>query len=98
MKIGLSPLKVYEYGACGKPVVASRIKNLEFIEQNNIGKLVNPEDPKELAIAIKTMLGNPEEGKIMGMNARMLMEEKYNWDSIAQLIQIKIDDIINLHD
>ncbi len=98
MKIGLSPLKVYEYGACGKSVVASRIKNLEFIEQENIGKLVEPEDPKALAEGIKSMLANQEEAETMGQNARKLMETQYSWDCIAQRIQVQIDEIIDLHD
>ncbi len=96
MKIGLSPLKVYEYGACGKSVVASRIKNLEFIELENIGKLVEPESPKALAEGIKNMLANQEEAEVMGQNARKLMETKYSWDCIAQRIQIQIDGIIDL--
>ena len=97
MKIGLSPLKVYEYGACGKPVIASRIKNLEFIEQENIGRLVEPENPEALAEAIKSMLGNPEQARTMSQNARKLMEEQYNWDCIARRIQVQIDNIIDLH-
>ena len=96
MKIGLSPLKVYEYGACGKPVVASRIKNLEFIELEKIGRLVEPENPKALAESIKNMLANKKEAETMGLNARKLMETKYNWDCIAQRIQIQIDKIIDL--
>ena len=31
-KTGVSPLKIFEYMACGKPVIASRIEGLEFIE------------------------------------------------------------------
>lgn len=96
MKIGLSPLKIYEYGACGKSVVASRIKNLEFIEKENIGRLVEPENPKALAEGIKSMLANQEDAEAMGQNARKLMETKYSWECIAQRIQIKIDEIIDL--
>jgi glycosyltransferase involved in cell wall biosynthesis len=38
----LSPMKLFEYMACGKPVVASRIEGLKFIELEGAGCLVDP--------------------------------------------------------
>ena len=34
---GVSPIKVFEYMACGKPVICSRIEGLEFIEEEGVG-------------------------------------------------------------
>jgi len=56
LKSGHSPLKLYEYMACGKPVVASRISGFEILEQNNAGILVEPENPEKLAKAILKLL------------------------------------------
>ena len=41
IKSGFSPLKLYEYMACGKPVVASRLEGFEILEQQKAGILVN---------------------------------------------------------
>ena len=97
MDIGLSPLKVYEYAACGKPVIASRINNLEFIEKENIGMLVEPENPEALAKAIKDMLNSEKVTVTMGSNARKLMIGKHSWNIIASRIQEQIDKVIDLH-
>ena len=38
--IGLSPLKLYEYLACGKPVIASRIEGVsEVVEEGGCGSI-----------------------------------------------------------
>jgi glycosyltransferase involved in cell wall biosynthesis len=79
-KIGLSSLKLCEFLACGKPVVASRISGFEFIEENDCGYLVNPESPQELAKAIITLLGNPVGIKRMGENGREYVLKNRSWE------------------
>ena len=66
MKIGLSPLKIYEYMACKNPIVPSRISNLGFIKQNNAGILVESENPKKLANAIIKLLKDTKLREEMG--------------------------------
>lgn len=78
-KIGLSPLKIMDYAACGIPIVTSRIKGLEMVEKNNIGILVNPEDKKSLANAIIILLKNPKMRQEMGERARQLAERELSW-------------------
>ena len=49
-KIGLSPLKLYEYMACGKPVVASNISGVSnALEASQGGIAVVPENPDVLS-------------------------------------------------
>lgn len=45
LKSGYSPLKLYEYMACGKQVVANRVNGFEILEKNKAGILVEPENP-----------------------------------------------------
>lgn len=90
-KIGISPLKIRDYAACGIPIVASRVKGLEMIEENNIGILVNPEDEKSLANAIIILLKNPKMRKEMGKRARELAEREFSWKKTAREI---LDSII----
>lgn len=86
LKIGLSPLKIFEYGACGKPIVASRIPNLEFIEERKTGILVEPENPDKLAGAIIKLLNNKKLREEMGINGRLYTVNNHSWESVAKKV------------
>jgi glycosyltransferase involved in cell wall biosynthesis len=86
MKIGLSPLKIFEYLACEKPIVASNIPNLEFIEQQNVGILVRPEDPEELAQSIIKLVKDKKLREEMGKNGRVYVVKNHNWETIGRRI------------
>ncbi len=94
-KIGLSPLKIYEYLACGKPVVSSRIPNIEFIEQQKAGILVEPENPEELAKAIIKLLENESLREEMGKNGRDLVVKYYSWEANARKVEDICENLIN---
>jgi len=81
-----SPMKIYEYMASGKPVIASRITGLEFIEEKKLGILVTPEDPAELAIAVVHVLKAPEEAKEMALRGRAYVRENCSWKTVAQRV------------
>lgn len=90
-EIGLSPLKVYDALACGKAVISSRIPNLEFIEQVKCGLLVEPENARALAAAIKSFFEQSKESQAqMGMNGRRYVVEKHDWFTCAQQISILV--------
>ena len=82
--IGL-PLKLFEYMACGKPVVASNFPEIrKVVKEADCGILVDPTDVDEIADAILYLLEHPEEAKRMGENGRRAVEEKYNWDKMEE--------------
>jgi starch synthase len=81
LKSGYSPIKLYEYMACGKPVVASRVEGLEFIETERVGRLVAPEDPIMLGKALGDLLEDPGERIEMGERGRQLVLKQFSWDS-----------------
>ena len=85
-RIGLSPLKIYEYLACGKPIVSSRIPNLEFIEEQNAGLLVEPENPEKLAKAILKLLKDEKLREEMGKNGRKYVVTYHNWEAVAKKV------------
>jgi len=85
-RCGVSPLKLCEYMACGKPVVASRVGGLEILEENQRGVLVEPEKPSELATAIIKLLQNQELRKQMGANGRKYVVENQSWESVAKRV------------
>jgi glycosyltransferase involved in cell wall biosynthesis len=77
---GYSPLKLYEYMACQRPVVASRLHGFECLENEGAGILVNPEDPGEVARAILTLLRDEPLREIMGKNGRSFVEKYHTWE------------------
>ncbi|MCK5561645.1 MAG: glycosyltransferase family 4 protein, partial [Thermoplasmata archaeon] len=80
LPIGYSPLKLYEYMACGKPVIATNISGLDIIEKYQTGLTVNPKHSKEVANAIIKLLKNNNLREQMGKNGRKLVLEKYTWE------------------
>ncbi len=80
-KTGVSPLKIFEYMACGKPVVSSRIEGLEFIEKEYAGQLAEPDDAVSLANALQGLLTNTEIRIEMGRRSLEIAREKFSWDS-----------------
>jgi glycosyltransferase involved in cell wall biosynthesis len=89
-KSGSSAIKIYEYLACGKPVIASNVPNLEFIQKNRCGLLIPRDDPSRLAETILDLLNDPERRKKMGERGRKLVVENYSWTNTAS----KITDIL----
>jgi glycosyltransferase involved in cell wall biosynthesis len=86
-KIGLSPLKLYEYMACGKPVVASNISGVsDLLEASEGGIPVIPENPHALADAILKLLENPDLRKKQGSKGLSYVTENYSWYSVAKQV------------
>jgi len=74
------PVKMFEYMAAGLPIIASNFPIWkQIIEENNVGICVNPQNPSEIAKAIKLLQNNPEEAIKMGENGIKAVKEKYNW-------------------
>jgi glycosyltransferase involved in cell wall biosynthesis len=80
-KTGVSPLKIYEYMACGQPVVSSRIEGLEFIEKEYAGELAEPDDAVSLAKALQDLLTNTDMRIEMGRRSLEIARERFSWDS-----------------
>ena len=86
-KIGLSPLKLYEYLACGKPVVGSNIKGVgDFLEDSNVGISFVSEDYIGFARALIKLLPDRELIDTMGENGRKVVVEKYSWKNTTERV------------
>jgi glycosyltransferase involved in cell wall biosynthesis len=86
-KTGVSPLKVFEYMACGKPVVASRIEGMEFVEAEGAGRLTEPGDLNDLKEALFDLLTFPKKRVDMGQKGLKIAQERFSWDSRASKIE-----------
>ena len=73
------PVKVFEYWACGLPVVASDLPPIRpFFRDQSAGLLVPPESAVELARSICWLLDNPREANRMGARGRNLIVQRFN--------------------
>lgn len=96
-RIGSSNLKLGEYMACGKPVVASRISSFQMIEDNGTGILVQTDNPTELTTAIVRLLQDEELRKQMGKNGRRYVVESRSWESVARRTAEVCEGVLKRH-
>ena len=84
-----SALKLNEYLACEKPVIATKGADygFEILEEYNAGILVDTEKPEEVADAIITLLKNKELRDEMGKNGRKYVVENRSWERVAREVE-----------
>ncbi len=90
---GYSPIKVYEYMACGKPVIASRVAGLEFIETEGVGRLVEPGDIISIEKGLSELLRDPQKRIHMGGRGLQLVRERFDWESRVVKIGIILEGL-----
>ena len=79
-----SPLKVYEYMAAGRAVVASRVGQLETLIRHDVnGLLCPPGDAAALAGALERLRCEPALRARLGRAARATVLRTHTWDAIA---------------
>jgi len=81
-----SPLKIVEYMASGKPIVASNVGEVRNM-LDGAGLLVEPGKPEALAKGILKLAGNETLRKTMAAAARQRAETKYNWWCSAENLE-----------
>lgn len=75
-----SPLKVFEYMAAGRPIVASRIGQIESVlEDGETALLVEPGNPAALADAIHALRMDPATATRLASAARGRAFERHGW-------------------
>ncbi|MCX5696738.1 MAG: glycosyltransferase family 4 protein [Candidatus Omnitrophica bacterium] len=91
-----SPLKIVEYLASGKAIVASLVGETRNMV-GGAGFLVEPGDYHSLADAIVNVLRNPRLEQELGQRARLRAERRYNWENTAGNIIRAYETAIALH-
>jgi glycosyltransferase involved in cell wall biosynthesis len=75
------PSKMFEYWACGLPVVASALPPIgQFVVDGKNGLLFSPSSAEDLARAIRHLLERPDEVEAMGRHGKRLIHEVWNND------------------
>lgn len=95
-----SPLKVLEYMAAGRAVVASRIGVIpEWIEHAHNGWLVAPGDVGALTEALMLLASDPARRAQLGAAAQASVTDRHDWSSVWERIYRRVQDhaLVNSH-
>lgn len=77
-KYNTSPVKLFEYMASGRPIVASDLPSLRNIVDESTAWLFEPDNPESLAKTIHTILENPKDAQEKAAVAAK-ESEQYDW-------------------
>lgn len=85
-----SPLKLFEYMACGAPVVAAALGQIaEVVRDGETGLLYPPGDLEALAAACDRLLTDPPLAHRLGQAAAREVHARYTWDhNAARVIEL----------
>ena len=89
-----SPLKIVEYLASAKPIVASLVGEIRSMV-GGVGVLVKPDDHHSLGEGILRLLGNEGLRQEIARHARIRVERKYNWHYTADSLLSAYEKILN---
>ena len=79
------PIKLLEYGACGKPVVATNVEETSKIAiHGKFGFLADPSNFHEYAKYLTKLLDDPNLAKSMGKSFSEYIKREFNWDISAE--------------
>ena len=83
-----TPLKLFEYMAAGKAIVATALNQAaEVIQDGHNGLLVEAGDVNGFAEAMLTLLNDSVERGRLGQNARRRAVEQYSWEQYAKRLE-----------
>jgi len=81
---GVSPLKLYEYMACARPILATDVPGLEIVSKVGAGVNTKAGSPESLADGIEELIQRKHEWEEMGMRGRLYVENNASWHIVAE--------------
>jgi glycosyltransferase involved in cell wall biosynthesis len=83
-----TPLKLFEYMAAGKAIVATALNEAaEVIRDGQDGLLVQPGDVNKFAEATLKLINDPKERSRLGQNARAQAVKQYSWETYTKRLE-----------
>jgi glycosyltransferase involved in cell wall biosynthesis len=87
-----SPIKLFEYLAAGRPIIASDLPSLRAIVTEHEALFVPPDNGTALTHAIRKLLSQPENMSALGHNA-LALSQKYTWNTHASRLMAFITSL-----
>lgn len=95
-KFGISPNKLWEYMAAGRPVIFAHEAANDPVADVACGLSLPPEAPDRLADAIRSLAAvSPEERRAMGKRGRVYVRQHHDWDLLAGRLAKALDEVIS---
>ena len=89
------PNKVFDYMCAGRPVVLVIDGVIrEVVEAGDCGIFTPPGDPQALAAAIRSLAGDPQRSREMGLNGRRYIEANFNRPLLAEKLAAIMEDML----
>jgi glycosyltransferase involved in cell wall biosynthesis len=87
---GCCPIKVLEYAACARPLVAANLPVVrELVRDESEALLFVPDDPADLARCVLALLADPEQAARMAHLASERVRREFSW-KVAQKKLLKV--------
>lgn len=90
-KFYFSPLKLYDYMACGLPVIGNDVGQIKQVIEENGNGLLTDNAVDSVIDKIVFLKSNRRLALEMGARGRTAATEKYNWDNVV----VRTEDILN---
>jgi len=92
---GLSPIKLYEYLACGKPVIAADIEGVrEIIEENECGFIFKAGEKSQLVSKILHCYRKQMDLQALGLSGRSCVQEHFSWQETARKVSHVLESLL----
>jgi glycosyltransferase involved in cell wall biosynthesis len=93
---GISPLKIFEYMACGRPIITNPVGGLDALfREHEVGVMIHSMNPGDWEKPIKDLLGDPEKMKILGDNGYRAVQTHYSWGAICKKIEKALERLVS---
>jgi glycosyltransferase involved in cell wall biosynthesis len=93
---GISPLKIFEYMACGRPIITNPVGGLDALfRAHEIGVMIHSMNPQDWEKPIKNLLADPEKMKILGDNGYRAVQTHYSWEAICKKIENSLERLVS---
>lgn len=97
MNLTAIPAKLFEYMAFGKPIVyAAQGISVDFVNEIGCAISVQPDNPEQMAQAIKYLLNNPDEMRIMGQKGQEFVNKHYRREETMKVLLSEISTRFDL--
>ena len=89
------PNKMFEYMACGTPVIGSDFPLWrDIIENNEVGVVVNPDNSEQLAATLDDVVRSADKVSRWSENAVICSRTKYSWESEEKVLLQLYQDLL----
>jgi len=94
---GCCPIKILEYAACGRPIVASDLPVVrELVREGMEALLFPPDSPQDLADKVLTLLAEPELASSLGSCALQRVRSHFTWRHAQEALLKVYEDLIGM--